>query len=128
MINLFLLAALSLPYVEAGGCPGELCRMGLMTALGAVPVYAREGDTRKVAFYLHKGEKVTSLKSDVYVEEFGIAEVVKPFKSFTDGNRIFILSYRGEGEFGYLDKGKPSEDGLWFDDPLKGTLGTAEAP
>jgi hypothetical protein len=112
MIELLLCASLTLPYVEVNACPGELCRMGPMYTSAGVAAYAREGDNRNVAFFLTKGERFTALRSDVYVNRFGLARVLRPFRSFTPGSEMLVLSYQGEGAIGYLEHGRPSDEPL----------------
>ncbi len=103
------------PYIQRDICPFECCQYGKWIARTTVTAYKREGDRRSTAFKIKSGEEFTAIRGNVHIVKLGIVTVKKSFDAFTKGDRVYILSYRGEGVYDLWYKGRvfASVDDFW---------------
>ncbi len=96
----------NVPYVQRDICPFECCQYGQWTARSPLKVYKQEGDSSVIAFTIKPGEQFTALRGNVHITKLGISIIRKSFDQFIAGDKVYILSYRGEGAYDLWYKGK----------------------
>jgi len=94
------------PYIQHDICPFECCQYGTWTAKSTLKAYKREGDNAVIAFQIKPGEKFNAIKGNVHIMKLGIITLNKTVNTFTKGDKVYILSYRGEGAYDLWYKGK----------------------
>lgn len=99
------------PFVQRNVCPFEGCAYGAWVARSRLTAYAAEGDTAKVAFAIQPGERITALRGNVHVVKLGVIAVTAPVEAAAGrviprGDRIYVLSYRGEGLYDVWHDGR----------------------
>jgi hypothetical protein len=97
--------------VARGICPFEGCAYGAWVARSRLTAYAAEGDTSKIAFAVAPGERFTALRGDVHIVKLGLIMVTAPVEgpaghALQKGDRVYVLSYRGEGMYDVWHDGK----------------------
>ena len=93
------------PYVQRDICPFECCQYGQWTARSQLKVYKQEGASSIVTFTIKPGEQFTALTGSIHTKP-GIAVINNSFDQFIKGDKVYILSYRGEGAYDLWYKGK----------------------
>lgn len=103
------------PYIQQDVCPFECCLYGKWIAKGALTVYKKEGGNSSVAFTIKPGEEFHSIRGNVHIVKLGIVALEKSFDGFAKGDKVYVLSYRGEGVYDLWHKGKgfESNDQFW---------------
>ncbi len=95
-----------LPLIQHDICPFECCQYGRWTARSPLTAYKREGDDSIMSFTIRIGEEFTAISGNVHIEKLGIIVINKAFGVFHKGGEIYVLSYRGEGEYALWFNGK----------------------
>ncbi len=103
------------PYIQHNVCPFECCQYGRWTAKSLLSAYQKESDDSEVAFIIKPGEEFTALGGNVHVMKLGEIVLNKSFDEFTREDKVYILSYRGEGFYDLWYKGKVlnSSEKVW---------------
>jgi hypothetical protein len=96
----------TVPFMQLDVCPFECCQFGKWTAKSLLKVYKQEGDTSATAFTIKPGEEFTAIGGNVHVVKLGQLVLEKSFDIFIKGDKVYILSYRGEGFYDLWYKGK----------------------
>lgn len=125
----------AIPYIQKNICPSECCRYGLWTAKSNLKLNKKEGDSSVVAFTVKSGEKITAIRGNVHVVKLGILVVKKPIKfnnksldTFSEGEKIYVLSYGGEGYYDLWHKGKLLDIDLDDSDQIWGNSELVQTP
>ncbi len=87
------------PRIQHDICPFECCQYGRWKARSPLIAYRREGDDSSMFFTIRTGEEFTAISGNVHIEKLGIIIINKAFGMFHKGDEIYVLSYRGEGEY-----------------------------
>lgn len=98
------------PYVAKGVCPFEGCQYGTWIAKSRLKAYKSEGDTSMVAFAIAPDERFQAIRGNVHVVKRGEVRVrrpveVDPGRVLRRGDRLYVLSYRGEGRYELWHRG-----------------------
>jgi hypothetical protein len=103
------------PYIQKNVCPFECCQYGKWSAKTALKVYQNEGNSTSVVFTIKPGDDFTAIKGNVHVVKLGVVTLEKTFDGFTKGDKVYVLTYRGEGVYDLWYKGKiiDSDNGIW---------------
>jgi hypothetical protein len=96
----------NVPFIQRNVCPFECCQFGKWTARSPLKVYKKEGDTSANVFTIKPGEEFTAIGGNVHVVKLGELVLEKSFNNFIEGDKIYILSYRGEGFYDLWYEGK----------------------
>jgi hypothetical protein len=84
--------------------------------------YKKEADTSPTAFRIRPGGKIVALRGNLHVTKPGrvlIREQVtleNPPRTFEEGERLCVLSYRGEGQYLVSYKGNLMEVEVFGDE------------
>ena len=105
----------NIPYIQRDICPFECCQYGKWIARTTLTAYKREGDRKSTAFRIKNGDEFAAIRGNVHIVRLGIVAVKKSFDVFTEGDRVYLLSYRGEGVYDLWYKGRvfASVDDFW---------------
>ena len=105
--NVFILDnGLALPYIQYNICPFEACRYGGNWQVNkATPVYDDE-DEKNYVFTLNKGDTFIALKGNVHITKPGVLQVKQNYYGFKNGERIKVMTYRGEEFYDIWYNGK----------------------
>jgi len=112
------------PYIQHDICPFECCQYGTWIAKSYLNAYKKEGDNAAIAFTIKPGEKFSAISGNVHIIKLGIITINKTANTFTKGDKVYILSYRGEGAYDLWYKGKildldlDSMDKIWSNGTL----------
>jgi hypothetical protein len=112
------------PYIQHNICPFECCQYGKWIAKSLIKAYKIEGDDSAIAFTIKPGEELTSIGGNVHIVKLGELILNKSFDKFTRGDKIYVLSYRGEGTYdlwykgGVLDLNSDSMTKVWANGKL----------
>ena len=87
------------PFIQRDICPFECCQYGKWTARSPLMAFKREGDDSNISFTIRTGEEFTAISGNVHIVKLGIIVINKAVGVFNKGDEIYILSYRGEGEY-----------------------------
>ena len=87
------------PYIQYNICPFECCQYGKWTARSVLRAFKIEGDDSRVSFTIQPGETFTAIGGNVHILKLGIIVIDKSFGTFKKGDEVYVLSYRGEGEY-----------------------------
>jgi hypothetical protein len=111
-----------IPYIQHNVCPFECCQYGRWTAKSLLSTYQIEGDDSTVAFMIKPGEQFTTTGGNVHIMKLGEIVLNRSFDEFTRGDKVYILSYRGEGVYDLWYKGKilDSSEKVWLNSVLMG--------
>ncbi len=103
------------PYIQHDVCPFECCQYGEWIARSELTALQKEDSKSDVAFTIRPGEKFTALSGNVHVVKLGAVVLKKSFGDYVKGDKVYLLSYRGEGVYDIWYKGKKgqSDDYLW---------------
>jgi hypothetical protein len=116
---------LQLPYIQENIYPYEGAYGGKWKAITNIHVY--NSDTgHTVLFLLKKGEIFTPVTGNVHIMNAGIFYVYENYGNYKKGQRVDVLSYRGEGFYDLWDHGKVCKDELpdfWISNPKGKTKG-----
>jgi hypothetical protein len=82
-------------YIDKGACPFECCTYRDWTARKEIQLVAKPGGEKRVAT-LKKGETVKALTGEVHVVPTPM-DVVFEHGRFKVGDRVYLLTYEGEG-------------------------------
>jgi hypothetical protein len=93
------------PFIQPDICPFECCQYGKWRARSLLKVFKKEGDDSNVLFTIKPGEVFTAINGNVHVTKLGIMIIDRPFGNIKKGDKIYVLSYRGEGEYDLWYKG-----------------------
>jgi hypothetical protein len=93
------------PFIQPDICPFECCQYGKWTARSLLKVFKNEGDDSSVLFTIKPGEVFTAISGNVHVTKLGIVIIDRPFGNIKKGDKVYVLSYRGEGEYDLWYKG-----------------------
>jgi len=106
------------PYIQNNVCPFECCQYGKWTAKYPLKAYKREGDTTAIAFKIKKDEQFTAIRGNVHIVTLGVVVITESFNTYTKGDKVFVLSYKGEGFYDIWHKGNVLHDieGFWSND------------
>lgn len=99
-----------LPFIQHDICPFECCQYGKWTARSILKAFNKEGDDSTVSFTIRPGEAFTAISGNVHIQQFGIIVINKSFGKFKKGDEVYVLSYRGEGEYDLWFNGKELND------------------
>ena len=123
VVSLFFLRSASeaqllrpkVPYIQHNVCPFECCQYGRWISKSLLKAYKLEGDDSTVVFIIEPGEEFTAIGGNVHIMKLGEIVLNKSFDEFTEGDKIYILSYRGEGFYDLWYKGKvlDSTEEVW---------------
>jgi hypothetical protein len=94
------------PYIQHDICPFECCQYGKWIAKSPLKAYKKEGDDASIAFTIKPGEEFSATSGNVHIMKLGIITITKSFNTFTKGDKVYMLSYRGEGAYDLWYKGK----------------------
>lgn len=113
-----------LPYVIEGACPFECCTYGEWKAGRQIPVYSNQKDTTQILFNLETDDEFQAVTGFVVVMEPGLVSISESYelygyyspenggyrektikKSVSAGDTLYVLSYRGEGEWNVWYRG-----------------------
>ncbi len=95
-----------IPYIELGACPFECCQYGTWTAESPLIVYKEEVSGSAIAFKVNPGESFTAINGNVHITKPGYVVVNKSHDGFAKGNKVYLLTYLGEGAYDLWYKGK----------------------
>lgn len=107
------------PYIQRDICPFECCQYGKWIAKSPLKAYKKEGDGAAIAFTIEPGESFIAISGNVHIMKSGIITLNKTFNAFTKNDKVYILSYRGEGAYDLQYKGEmldldlDSMDKIW---------------
>ena len=117
-----------MPHVERGACPGECCSFGNWQAQDTLRVYAVERDTTSHSFLLPPSAPFIAVTGDLHILQAGIVVVTRRAhqgedhaggtwgRELSPGDTVYILGYRGEGNYNAWYRGDTIEvNGLWND-------------
>jgi hypothetical protein len=103
-----------IPFVDKGACPFECCTYRDWTVDKPTAVRSTMSDRSRIAFRLRKGEKVRGVTGIVVTSQPGEMRVLKRTKIgrfiAKPGDRLYLLTYIGEGFHRVWFKGKISEE------------------
>ena len=94
------------PYIQYNVCPFECCQFGTWTARSLLKAHKREDDNTAIAFTIKPGEKFIALEGNVHIVKLGMLILEKTVGNFIKGDKIYILTYRGEGFYDLWYKGE----------------------
>lgn len=112
------------PYIQNDICPFECCQYGTWVAKSHLKAYKKEGDNTAIAFTIKPGENFSAIRGNVHIIKLGIIVINKTANTFNKGDKVYILSYRGEGTYDLWYKGKildlnlDSMDKIWANGTL----------
>lgn len=95
-----------IPYVEFGACPFECCQYGTWTSESPLVVYEKEVNDMAIAFRIKPGENFTAITGNVHISKPGYVVLNKSFDGFIKGDKVYLLTYLGEGAYDLWYKGK----------------------
>ena len=95
-----------IPYVESGACPFECCQYGTWTAESPLVVYKKEVNDSAIVFRIKPRESFTAINGNVHITKPGYVVLNKSYDGFTKGDKVYLLTYRGEGAYDLWYKGK----------------------
>jgi hypothetical protein len=119
------------PFIDRNDCPLESgCNFHAdWVAETPLTAYAVEGHPTRVAFRIATGERFAALRADMYVTRPGIVVMLAPLDpnceppdcwepGFRTGERVYVLSYRGDGRYLISHRGRLREvDAFWARQP-----------
>ncbi len=105
----------NVPYIQHNVCPFECCQYGKWIARSGLTAYKKEDGSSSIAFTIKLGEQFTAIRGDVHIVKLGLVILKKSFDNYAKDDKVYILSYRGEGVYDLWYKGKVlnSEDNFW---------------
>jgi hypothetical protein len=95
-----------IPYIDEGACPFECCQYGTWTAESPLIAYQMEVDGPAIAFRIKPGESFTAINGNVHITKPGYVVVSKSYDGFIKGDKVYLLTYLGEGAYDLWYKGK----------------------
>ena len=98
------------PFIQHDICPFECCQFGKWTARSVLKVFKKEGDDSRASFTIKPGEEFTATGGNVHILELGVIVINKSYATFKKGDTVYVLSYRGEGEYDLWFNGKDISD------------------
>ena len=109
------------PVIENNICPFECCQYGKWITRSPIKAYKQEGDDSNISFLIQAGEEFKAIGGNVHIIKLGIITINESFGGFSKGDKVYVLSYRGEGEYDLWYKGKQldSTDDVWKHGTLK---------
>ena len=109
-------------FIDSGACPGEGCGYcGLYVALTGVPLYEKPSLKSKQLGEIPSGDTFVSKKGEVHTVPTRF-EVHRENKSIKPGDKVFALTYLGEGYFRIFHNGSLTQADLGFS-PWGGSAG-----
>lgn len=106
-----------MPYVDKGACPFECCTYRDWTVDKATSIHRDMSDASPIINRLKKGERVKGLTGTVITTRAGEIRVLKNTKlgnlNLKRGDRLYMLTYLGEGFSKIWYKGRIVEDEAW---------------
>ncbi len=110
----------TVPFIQHDVCPFECCQFGKWTARSVLKVFQTEGDDSRVSFTIQPGETFTATGGNVHIVKLGVIVINNSFDNFNKDDEVYVLSYRGEGEYDLWFNGKELSNtkDVW----AKGTL------
>ena len=108
------------PYIQHNVCPFECCQYGKWIAKSLLKAYKIEGGDSTVVFIIKPGEEFTAMGGNVHIMKLGEIVLNKSLDEFTKGDKVYVLSYRGEGYYDLWYKGKvlDSTEKVWSNGEL----------
>ena len=101
------------PYIQENICPSECCKYGQWIARSNLKLNKNEEDSSEIVFTVKSGEKITAIRGNVHIVKLGMLVIKKPVKfknkhieTVSKGEKIYVLSYGGEGYYDLWYKGK----------------------
>jgi hypothetical protein len=109
------------PFIERNICPFECCQYGKWIARSPIKAFNKEGDVSSISFSIRAGEEFTAISGNVHVIKPGIIIIEKSFDDLKKGTKVYVMSYRGEGEYDLWYNGKELDntDDVWKHGSLK---------
>ncbi|MEQ1741606.1 MAG: SUMF1/EgtB/PvdO family nonheme iron enzyme [Candidatus Nitrotoga sp.] len=99
------------PYIVHGGCPGEGCMFGMLSAQGTIQIFEQPG-SKKIIGQLVRGERVAALLGELRVHPLkGV--VVGKIDQLRLGESVYLLDYEGEGQSHMWIRGRVVGDPRW---------------
>jgi hypothetical protein len=95
-----------IPYIDEGACPFECCQYGTWTAESPLVAYQKEENDSAIAFKIKPGESFTAINGNVHITKPGYVVVNRSFDGFTKDDKVYLLTYLGEGAYDLWYKGK----------------------
>ncbi|MBK6347083.1 MAG: hypothetical protein IPF68_14355 [Bacteroidales bacterium] len=68
--------------------------------------FISEGDSNTIAFLIKQNEKITAIRGNVHIKQFGLVKITQKADSFVKNDTAYILSYLGEGYYDAWYKGE----------------------
>ncbi len=111
----------NVPVIQHDICPFECCQYGNWTARSVLKAFKEEGDDSSVLFTIQAGESFTATGGNVHILKPGIILIDESFGKFKKGDEVYVLSYRGEGEYDLWFSGKElsNTEEVWSHGTLK---------
>ncbi len=108
-------------FIQHGICPFECCQYGKWTARSPLKAFKHEGDDSNVSFIIQPSEEFTAVSGNVHVVKPGAIVINKSIGTLKKGDKVYVLSYRGEGEYDLWFNGKKLDNGeeIWSRGTLK---------
>ena len=103
------------PFIQRDVCPFECCQFGRWTARSPLKAHEKEDDNAAIAFTIKPDEEFIALRGNVHIMKSGVLILEESAGNFSKGDKVYILSYRGEGDYDLWYKGKmlaPDSDDL----------------
>jgi hypothetical protein len=94
------------PFIQHDYCPFECCQYGTWTTESPLIAYKEEANDSVIAFRIKPGQSFTAIRGNVHILEPGFVVLDKTFNGFTKGDKVYLLSYLGEGAYDLWYKGK----------------------
>jgi hypothetical protein len=109
------------PFIQHDICPFECCQYGRWIARTELAVYKSENSSELADFTIKPHEEFTAISGDVHIVKFGVVTLEKSFNGFNKGDKVYVLSYRGEGIYDLWYGGKifESNDLFWTNGIMK---------
>ncbi len=95
-----------IPYIDRGACPFECCQYGTWTAESNLIAYQKEVNDPAIAFRIKPGESFTAINGNVHITKPGYVVVNKTYDGFAKGEKVYLLTYLGEGAYDLWYKGE----------------------
>ncbi|MFO1518280.1 MAG: hypothetical protein U1F57_01235 [bacterium] len=121
-----LLKTLPKIYEDKGACPFECCTYREWTALQDLPLYEQPHGEKTVGS-VKKGEKVKGVTGIVYSTPTPV-EIIYTHGRYKKGDRIYLLTYLGEGFYKIWHQGKVWEEEMTGTDVLRNFCQGSECP
>jgi len=102
------------PFIDKGACPFECCRYGDWIAKTAMDLTSNINGS-DIVERVSAGEKIKALTGEVYTIPNEV-EVIKDHNKFKRGDKIYLLTYQGEGLYRVWFNGKISSEEILFPD------------